>query len=201
MVALMAHVALGERLTLPRGGLAVAVTVGAALTVRGGPASGLAAAGPGVAAGVAGGVLAAASYAGTTVLARFVVPRLGLLRFLVLEIIGGTLILGAGLPLVGRAPALPPDVIGWVYVAALAVGTVWLANVGFFAALQRIAATPTAVAATIEPVVAALLALALFHQRLTAWGWIGLVLVVAGVAGGYVAAGSGHQEAPRKSPR
>ncbi|MBI2073072.1 MAG: EamA/RhaT family transporter, partial [Gemmatimonadetes bacterium] len=40
-------------------------------------------------------------------------------------------------------------------------------------------------AATIEPVVAALLALVLFTQQLSSGGWLGLAMVVGGVAGGY----------------
>jgi len=46
------------------------------------------------------------------------------------------------------------------------------------------------VAATIEPVVGTLLALALFAQRLTALGWLGLLLVVGGVAAGYLKEGA-----------
>jgi drug/metabolite transporter (DMT)-like permease len=60
------------------------------------------------------------------------------------------------------------------------------ANFLFFAAVKRIDAAPTAVAATIEPVVGTLLALALFNQQLTALGWIGLLMVVGGVAFGYL---------------
>jgi drug/metabolite transporter (DMT)-like permease len=41
------------------------------------------------------------------------------------------------------------------------------------------------VAATIEPVVGALLALLLLGQQLTAVGWAGLAMVVGGVATGY----------------
>jgi drug/metabolite transporter (DMT)-like permease len=76
-------------------------------------------------------------------------------------------------------------VAGWVYVVALAAGAVLLANFFFFSAVKRIEAAPTAVAATIEPVVGALLALLLFQQHLTALGWVGLALVVGGVATGY----------------
>ena len=47
-------------------------------------------------------------------------------------------------------------------------------------------AAPTAVAATVEPVVGALLALTLFGQRLTGLGWLGLLLVAGGVAAGYL---------------
>jgi DME family drug/metabolite transporter len=188
MVAVLAATLLKERMTVTRAALAFAVTVGAAMTVRGGssaPNGPAGLAGPGVAAGVAGGLIAAASYAGTTVLARFVVPRLGIMRFLSLEVVGGALILAGALPLAGLAPTVPPALSAWMYVLALAVGTVLLANVFYFAAVRRIDATPTAVTATIEPVVAALLALVLFGQRLTLPGWLGLVVVVAGVGGMY----------------
>jgi DME family drug/metabolite transporter len=79
---------------------------------------------------------------------------------------------------------------GWVYIVALAVGPVLLANFFFLAALRRIEAAPTAVAATIEPVVGTLLALILFGDRLALVGWIGLALVVGGVATGYWKEGS-----------
>ncbi|MBI2073073.1 MAG: EamA family transporter, partial [Gemmatimonadetes bacterium] len=71
MVALLADPLLGERVTATRLALAVLVAAGAALTVRGGAQTGVVpAGGPGVVAGVAGGLTAAAAYAGTTVLAR-----------------------------------------------------------------------------------------------------------------------------------
>lgn len=185
MVVLLGHPLLGERITPVSLVLAVVVTTGAVVTVRGG-SGGLAGAGaPGLAAGIAGGLVAAASYAGTTLLARSMVPRLGGLKFLVLEIAGGTLILGLVLPLAGNAPGVPASAGAWIYVGALALGTVVLANLLFFAGVRRIQAGPTAVAATIEPAVGALLALALFSQRLTVAGWLGLAMVVGGVAGGY----------------
>lgn len=187
MVALLADPLLGERLTATRMVLAVLVAAGAALTVRGGSPGGVAAAGgPGVVAGVVGGLAAAAAYAGTTVLARSVVPQIGSVRFLFLEIAGGTVLLGALLPLTGRAPLPPATGAAWVYVLALAAATVLAANFLFFGGVKRIEAAPTAVAATIEPVVAALLALVLFTQQLSPAGWLGLAMVVGGVAAGYV---------------
>ena len=68
----------------------------------------------------------------------------------------------------------------------LAAATVLAANFLFFNATRRIEAAPTAVAATIEPVMAALLAFILFHQALAPYGWLGLAMVVGGVAGGYL---------------
>src|SRR3989442_4072812 len=156
--------------------------LGAALTVRGG-SHGTPAGSVRLAAGVAGGLPAQSSYAGTTLLARFAVPRYGALRVLLLEIAAGTLILGIILPLAGHPPAPPPTVGGWVYIAALVLGPVLGANFLFFAGVRRIDAAPTAVAATIEPVGGALLALLLFDQHLSELGWLGLAMVVGGVAG------------------
>lgn len=185
-VAVLARPILGERLTALRLSLASVVMVGAWLTVRGGH--------PGLSGvpitsllvGVSGGVLAAASYAGTTVLARWAVPRYGTFKVLFWEIAGGTLVLAALLPLAGQTPVPPATGAGWLYALALAAGPVVLANVFFFNAVKRIDAAPTAVAATIEPVMGALLALLLFDQRLEVLGWIGLALVIFGVAAGYL---------------
>ncbi len=188
LVALLARPLLGEALTRRRLLLAAVVGAGAVLAVQGG-SHGANLAGvttPRLALGVAGGLLAALSYAGTTLLARFAVPRYGVLKMLFLEILGGTVLLGIILPLAGRAPVPPPTAGGWVYIVVLVAATVILANVFFFSATRRIEAAPTAVAATIEPVVGTLLALALFSQRLTALGWLGLLMVVGGVAAGYV---------------
>jgi DME family drug/metabolite transporter len=197
MVAILAKPILGERITALRIGLALAVLAGAAMTVMGRGAGGTAPAGASLAAGVAGGILAALSYAGTTLLARWAVPRYGTLRVLFLELAGGTVILGVMLTAVGSTPKPPPTGAGWMYTIALALGSVLLANFFFFSAVRRIEAAPTAIAATIEPVVAALLALLLFQQQLTSLGWLGLALVVAGVATGYWKEGADQGEGER----
>jgi len=189
MVAVLARILLREALTPARLAMAVIVMVGVGLTVHGAVVDDtvqVAAGGLGRAVGIVGGLAAALSYAGTTILARSAVPRYGAVRFLFLELVGGTVILAAFLPLTGHVPQPPPSLAGWVYIMALGAGAVLAANFCFFAAVRRIDAAPTAVAASIEPVVGALLALALFDQQLTGTGWLGLVMVVAGVAGGYV---------------
>ena len=183
MVALVAKPILGEPVTLLRIGLAVVVMVGAGMTVVGG--SGAASSSSSVVKGVIGGLLAAASYTGTTVLARWAVPRYGISKVLFLELLGGTALLAVVLPVFDRFPAPPTSTAAWLYVFALTAGAVLLANFFFFSAVKRIEAAPTAVAATIEPVVGALLGLLLFAQHLTLAGWIGLALVVGGVATGY----------------
>jgi len=193
-VAVLARSILGERLTTLRLALAVVVMIGAWLTVRGGhpglggvPITSLVV-------GVTGGLLAAASYAGTTILARWAVPTYGIFKVLFWEIGGGTVLLGIILPLVGQTPLPPPTTEGWLFALALAAGPVVLANVFFFNAVKRIDAAPTAIAATIEPVVGALLALLLFHQRLELLGWLGLALVVLGVSTGYWREAQDHRD-------
>ena len=186
IVAVLARWILKEALTPIRLLLALFVMAGVALTVTGGSNAGAEAARLGIAAGVAGGLLSALSYALTTLMARFAVPRYGALRVLLLEAVGGVVILGIGLTLAGRAPTPPPSLAAWRGLAGLTAGSVLAANILFFAAVKRIEAAPAAVAATIEPVVGTLLALLLFHQQLTPLGWLGLTMVVAGVAAGYL---------------
>lgn len=186
LVAVLARPLLGERLTPLRLFLALAVMVGVALTVTGhaGEAGGAASASRAV--GIAGGLLSALSYTGTTLLARYAVPRYGAVRVLFFELLGGTLILGAFLPLSGHTPVPAATPAGWIFIAALGVGSVLLANFAFFEGVRRIDAAPASVAASVEPVVGAMLALLLFGQGLTVLGWVGLAMVVAGVAAGYL---------------
>lgn len=206
LVAVAARLVLGEALTPLRLVLALAVMVGATLTVRGGTGveALFASREQGVLLGVIGGLTAAVSYAGTTLIGRWAVPRYGPLRVLWLEIAGGTVLLAVVLPLAGETPALPSGVGAWIYIGLLAAGTVVLANVLFFGALRRVEAAPVSVAATIEPVAGALLALLLLGQPLTALGWLGLALVVASVATGYLVEGArpaGRRPTPPLDPR
>ena len=187
-VAILGRIVLKESLTLLRVGLAFVVMIGVALTVNG---TAEAAAGHSAStqttrlAGIVGGLLSAASYAGTTILARFAVPRYGAKRVLFFELLGGTLLLAALVPILSGVPQPAASLAGWLYIAALGIGSVLAANFFFFAAVKRIDAAPTAVAASVEPLVGALLALVLFGQQLLWFGWLGLAMVVAGVSGGY----------------
>ena len=189
VIAIAAHPLLGERITFSRMLIAVFVLGGVALTVTGqvdGQGITLAQDRSVFLAGLMGGGLAALSYSSTTILARYIVPRYGVLRMLFWELVGGTVIVALALPLSGRTPQLPATLDAWIYIAALGFGTVYAANMFFFSATERIEAAPTAVAASIEPVVGALLALLLLQQGLTMAGWLGLVVVVGSVSAGYL---------------
>jgi DME family drug/metabolite transporter len=196
IVAILARVILKEALTPLRIALAVIVMVGVALTVTGGSNTGAEAARTGIAAGILGGLLSALSYAFTTLMARYAVPRYGVVKVLFLEAVGGVLLIGVALMIWGRPPALPPSAQAWRGLLWLAAGSVLAANFLFFAAVKRIEAAPASVAATIEPVVGALLAFLLFSQHLTPLGLIGLLMVVGGVATGYLKEGAGERTPP-----
>lgn len=191
LITFLAAPLLKERITGMRILLSVVAAAGVALTVFG--AHDAAEGQRNLAIGLLGGFGAAVSYAGTTLLARYTVPRYGSERVLFLEIAGGTLVLAIVLPLVGASPfaeGLTPawmsEPKAWLYIVLLGIVTVVLANFAFFGAARRIDAAPTAVGASCEPVVGALLAWIVLGQGLTALGWVGLLMVVAGVGGGYL---------------
>jgi DME family drug/metabolite transporter len=193
IVAVLARAILKEALTPTRIVLAFTVMTGVALTVTGGSNAGAEAARMGIAAGIAGGLLSALSYALTSLMGRWAAPRYGVVKVLFLEAVGGVVLIWIALLVWGRPPAPPPSGDAWRGLLGLAAGSVIAANLLFFAAMKRIEAAPASVAATIEPVVGAILALLLFSQRLTALGWLGLLMVVGGVATGYVLEGLKHQ--------
>src|SRR5438045_300645 len=197
MVAVLARVILKEELSVTRIALALIVMAGVALTVTGGSNAGAEAARMGIGAGIAGGLLAALSSALTTLMARYAAPRYGVVKVLFLEAIGGVGVIWIALSTWGLPPAWPPSAPAWRGLMGLAAGSVIAANIFFFGAVQRIEAAPASVAATIEPVVGALLALTLFSQRLTLLGWVGLAMVVGGVAAGYVTEGLKQQFEPQ----
>ena len=74
--------------------------------------------------------------------------------------------------------------------------TMALATSLYYDALGRIEAGRAAIASTLEPVAAVVMATFLLDQGLRPRGWVGLAMVVAGVAGGYgLAVGGARREA------
>jgi DME family drug/metabolite transporter len=188
-VALLARIALGERLTARRL-LAVALTLaGVALvaTAGGGP---LRVGG----AAVAWGLLSGASYAlyylfGRRYFARHPAP----------------VVFAVALP-VGALGLLPfvrvheKTLAAWAAILFVAVVPTYLAYLAYAAGLRRVEATRAATAATVEPVVAAVAAFVAFGERLAPLAYLGGAVVLAGVlltatAGADAAAGAPSREA------
>lgn len=170
---------LGEWPSRRRVGLAALAVAGVWLSVLGAqdvePKFGSAGLGWGLAAGL--------SYAAYTLLGRFATPRWGSIPTVVYSTAGACVLLLATVPVLGDGWTPPSGMPAWTTLAVFGLLTVAVAQFLFFDALGRIEASRASVAATAEPVVASLLATGLLSQGLRPIGWVGLSLVVAGVAG------------------
>ena len=133
--------------------------------------------------GVVWGVLAGLAYAGYTLFGRYATPRFGSRATVLYTAVGSCAWLSVTLPLVSDGLVLPPSGSAWALLGVFALLTVAGAQFLFFDALGRIEAGRAAITSAAEPVVAALLATALLAQGLSPVGWVGVALVVAGVAG------------------
>ncbi len=179
VVAAAAGPLLGEWPTRARATLVVVTLVGVWLSVAG--ADDVPAAFG--SAGLAWGALAGLSYAVYTLLGRFASPRYGSVPTVVYSTIGACVMLTATLLSTEGAIELPATGTAWVLILVFGVTTIALAQFLFFDALARIEASRASLATAIEPVVAAVLATLLLDQGLRSVGWLGIVLVVAGVVG------------------
>lgn len=170
---------LGEWPTLARVGLAAVAVVGVWLSILG--ARNVQTTFGTV--GVGWGLAAAASYAGYVLIGRYAAPRWGSMATVVYSTAGACLLLAVLLPFTPVPVTLPEAAAPWILLAVFGVLTVTVAQFLFFDALRFVDASRAAVSATAEPLVAALLATTLLNQGLDPLGWVGLALVVAGVAG------------------
>ena len=133
--------------------------------------------------GVVWGALAGMAYAGYTLFGRYATPRFGSRNTVLYTVAGSCVWRVATRPLVSDGLVLPSSGAAWALVGAFALVTVAAAQFLFFDALGRIEAGRAAITSAAEPVVAALLATVLLAQGLSPVGWVGVVLVVTGVAG------------------
>lgn len=138
--------------------------------------------------GVGWGVLAGVSYGAYTLFGRYASPRWGSLRTVVYSTVGSCLFLAFAVPALAGPIVWPGSWAAWGLLLAFGVLTIAVAHSLFFDALSHIDASRASIATAIEPVVAAVLATLILGQGLAAPGWIGIGLVVVGVAGvGYTA--------------
>lgn len=129
------------------------------------------------------GLLCAMAYAAYTLFGRYASPRFGSVPTVVYSTAGACAILAVAVPVMAGPTVLPSGANAWLLLVAFGALTIAGAQFLFFDALGRIEASTASVVTAAEPVVAALLATTLLDQGLSALGWLGVALVVAGVAG------------------
>lgn len=129
------------------------------------------------------GVLAGASYATYTLFGRFATPVYGSARTVFYCTLGACAMLAVVLPLSSGPLVMPAGPRAWGVLVLFGAVSVALAQFLFFDALGRIEASGASVATAVEPAVAAVLATLLLNQGLSYLGWVGVAMIVAGVAG------------------
>jgi drug/metabolite transporter, DME family len=184
-VALLAWPLLGEPLSPRKGGLVALALAGVVLVAQ--------TAGGGVvvsAASLGWGVTSGAAYASYYLFGKWVLHR-----YAPVTIFAWVLPLGAVglLPFVDFAPK-SPAVWGWLLLLGLV--STYLAYLVYYTGLRRTEASRAVLVATVEPVVAAGLAAALFGERLGAVGWMGAALVLAAAAGAALPQAVRHRPGP-----
>jgi drug/metabolite transporter (DMT)-like permease len=177
IVTLLSIPLLGERLTAVKVGSALLAFCGIVLVSR--PQSGMLSALD--LRGVAVGLLTALAVAASSIFGKRAVAKYSSWTALLYSVGFGTIfLLGAQLSLQGI-----PDLVQPPRFWALLAGLGWFSTLGsmlaFNLSLERIEASRTALAATITPVVAAILAYVVLHESLSLSQITGMALVLASV--------------------
>lgn len=172
-VALLARAILGERIT-PAKLMAIGLTLLGVILVAQGD-QGLAAGTRVSALAVGLGLLSGFTYSlyylfGKTLLRHYATPTLFLYA----------LPLGA-LALYPWVTFAEKSMTAWLSLVFVAVVSTYLAYLAYYAGLRHLEATRAAVVATLEPVVAALLAWLWWDERFGALGWLGSAVILGSV--------------------
>lgn len=124
-------------------------------------------------AAIAWGLLAGLSYSSYYIFGKAVLER-----YRPVTIYAWILPLGA-LPLLPLVTFAPKSATAWLLILLLAFMSTYLAYLLYYSGLAQVEASRAVLVATIEPVVAALLAAAFLGERLTAIGVLGAIQVLA----------------------
>lgn len=155
--------------------------VGVALLAAGGHASASDAAATAVPLGVALGLLAGASYALYTFASGRVIAR-GVPSSAAMGAMFGLGAMPLAVVLVSSGADILDSASNLAIAAYLALGPMFLAYVLFGWGLRSLRSSSATVITLLEPVVATMLAVAIVGERLEPSGWIGLALILVGVA-------------------
>lgn len=169
-VAVLAALLLGERLTPVKATLVGLSIAGVALVAQSG--------GGGVTVtpvAVLWGLTAGLSYSSYYLFGKWV-----LRRYAVATTYAFVLPIGAAglLPFVRFEAVRLATPALWLDIALMAVLSTYVAYLVYFLGLKRVEASRAVLVATVEPVVAAVLAAMLFGERLGVWGIVGAILVL-----------------------
>jgi DME family drug/metabolite transporter len=179
LVALLARLILGERLSgRTAAAIGLAVTGAALLVGFPGP---LEADAPTVALGLAMAGGSGLSYAAFTLASRRLAPRHHPARLVALGFGAGAVMLAAVAVAVNGGLVLPDSAPAWGLVLYMGLVPTALAYVVFLWGMKRASATGSAVVVLLEPLCATALAWALFGERLGPLGALGGALLLAGV--------------------
>ncbi len=175
-VAVLAWPLLGERLTRRKASLVLLAALGVVLVARAG--------GGGVhatPAALAWGLTAGASYATYYLFGKWVLHRYAPVTIFAVVLPLGALGLWPFVDFVAKDPAV------WAWLAALGLVSTYLAYLVYYTGLRATEASRAVLVATVEPVVAAALAAAVFGERLGGVGWLGAGLILAAAAAAAIA--------------
>ncbi|TVP45475.1 MAG: DMT family transporter [Gemmatimonadales bacterium] len=193
----MSAIFLGERITAVRGGLALLSIGGVWLTVFG-------AQGVDVdltLRGILWGCVTGVSYGTYTLFGKITGRTRGALVPLFWSTVGGTMAVAAFVVVGGDPLVLPSDAPTWGLALLFGLLTMAAAPLLLFSALRTLEAGRASIGTTIEPLVAAVLAMLLLEQTLAPVGWLGLAVLMVGVAGAYAAGpSSGRGKSRTTSP-
>ena len=98
---------------------------------------------------------------------------------------------------VATGPSWPHDLVGWAAVAGLALVSTVTAIIAFFAGLRRLGPSDTATLSTLEPVLAVVLAWAVFGESVGPVQAFGGVLIVLAAV---LVARAGRRQPPAREP-
>lgn len=188
-VTLLAWPLLGERLT-PQKVVLVALALGGVALVA---ASGADAGGVRVSATSLGwGLASGIAYASYYLFGKWV-----LARYAPVTIFAYVLPIGA----LGLLPFVtfgPKSAWAWALLVALSITSTYLAYLAYYSGLRHVEASRAVVVATVEPVVAAALAAAVYGERLGPYGVVGAALILVAAA---AASLRRSRRRPRREPR
>jgi len=166
-VTLGARLFFGDKITPLQLGLVAMTVAGAALVSTGG-----ASVQPSAAA-ITWGLIAGLSYSSYYLVGRQLFDRMGAVWVFAI-----VLPLGA-IPLLVLARPSWPTLSAWLLLAGLAIGSTWAPYVALSVGLKSVPAPRAVIVATLEPVIAALIAASFYDERLAAVSWVGAVLILA----------------------